>query len=492
MPDIISREAEQKILRTIFESNQPELLAVYGRRRVGKTFLIREYFSHKKNSLFFYVTGMKEGSLIEQITNFTEEIGETFLYPGARLEIKNNWRNTFKILTDNIKAANFKRIVLFFDEFPWMVTKNSRLLSTLEYYWNHHWSRDPRIKLIICGSSSGWILKNIINNKGGLYNRVTRSMHLEPFNLQQTKKYFNHNKVKLSHQQISLLYMILGGIPYYLSKVEPNLSAAQIIEKLAFNKDSFLLTEFNNLYATLFDEGRAHIELAKAIASKHYGIGQEELIGKIKDLSSGGRVLAWLEELEQAGFIIRFKPFLHHRQGIYYKMIDEYSLFYFHWIEAIHESLLNRGMRSGYWERIQQSPAWHSWAGYAFEAICYKHITQISSALNVSPTAIPYTWRYIPKKSSKEQGAQIDLLFDRDDDSITICEIKYTTQPFTIDKQYAEKLQRKMDVFREITRTTKQLFLVIISANGIKKSIYSEAMVNQVITLEGLFSPPEK
>ena len=489
MPTIISREAEQEILEAIYQSAQPELLAIYGRRRVGKTFLVREHFADKKNSLFFYVTGMKEGPLEEQISNFTEEIGETFLYPGARLETKKNWRDTFRVLTDNIKATTIPKIVLFFDEFPWMVTKNSRLLSTLEYYWNHHWSRDPRIKLIICGSSSGWILKNIINNKGGLYNRVTRSIHLEPFNLQQTKKYLQHKKVKLNYQQISLLYMVLGGIPYYLSKVEPNLSAAQIIEQLAFSKDSFLLAEFNNLYATLFDEGRAHIELAKVIASKHYGIGQEELINQIKHLSSGGRALVWLEELEQAGFIIRFKPFLHHRKGIYYKMIDEYSLFYFHWIESIRESLLNRGMRKGYWEKIQSCSAWHSWAGYAFEAICYKHIAQISSALNISPTAVPYVWRYIPKKGAKEQGAQIDLLFDRDDDSITLCEIKYTAQPFIIDKAYAEKLTRKIEVFKQVTRTKKQLFLAIISANGIKKTIYSEEIVNKIITLSDLLNP---
>ena len=487
MTTIIGRETEQKILEAIYQTAQPELLAIYGRRRVGKTFLIREHFSRKKKSVFFYVTGMKDGPMIEQISNFTEEIGETFLYPGAQLEIKKNWRDTFKVLTENIKAATSKKIVLFFDEFPWMVTKNSRLLSTLEYYWNHHWSRDPRIKLIICGSSSGWILKNIVNNKGGLYNRVTRSIHLEPYNLYQTKKYLHRRQIKLSHQQISLLYMILGGIPYYLSKVEPNLSAAQIIEQLAFSKDSFLLTEFNNLYATLFDESRAHVELIKAIANKYYGIGQEELIEQIKVLSSGGRVLTWLEELEQADFIIRFKPFLHHRKGIYYKVIDEYSLFYFNWVESIRESLLTRGMRKGYWEKLQQSPAWHSWAGYAFEAICYKHITQISAALNLSPAAVPYVWRYIPKKGSKEQGAQIDLLFDRDDNSITLCEIKYTTQPFVIDKTYAEQLRRKIAVFREITRTKKQLFLAMISANGIKKTIYSEELINKVVTLEDLF-----
>jgi AAA+ ATPase superfamily predicted ATPase len=488
MPNIVGREAEQAMLELAYQSTQPEFIGLYGRRRVGKTYLIRNHFSNRKETIFFYATGMKDGTLIEQMTNFTEEIGEAFLYPGARLEIKKNWRDTFRTLSDNIKAVpESKKIVLFFDEFPWMVTKNSRLLQTLEYYWNHHWSRDARLKLIICGSSAGWILKNIINNKGGLYNRVTRTICLEPYNLNKTKKFLNHQKIKLNNKQIAYLYMILGGIPYYLSQIEPGFSANQIIEKLAFNKNSFLLKEFTNLYATLFNTPDIHIELARVIANHRYGMGQENLVRKIKDISSGGRAITWLEDLEQAGFILRFKPFEHSKKGIYYKMIDEYSLFYFYWIESLKGSLLEKGMRKGYWESIQQSPAWSSWIGYAFEAICYKHIPQISKALNIGPTAIPSTWRYTPLKGSKSPGAQIDLLFDRNDDSITICEIKYTDEPFLIDKQYAEKLTKKIDVFKKITGTNKQIFLAIISANGVKKNIYSEEMVDGVVTLDDLF-----
>jgi predicted AAA+ superfamily ATPase len=492
MSDVIGREAEQKRLERAFQSEQAEFIAVYGRRRVGKTYLVRNHFSSKKqDSIFFYVTGMKDGTMLEQIKNFTEEIGEAFLYAGARLETQKNWRDTFRVLTDTIKASSaIKKIVLFFDEFPWMVTKNSRLLQTLEYYWNHHWSRDQRIKLIICGSASGWILKNIVNNKGGLYNRVTDTIHLEPFDLYKTKRYLNHLKITLSNKQITHLYMVLGGIPFYLSKLEPGLSAVQSIEQLAFSKGSFLLNEFENLYATLFGVVDSHIGLAKIISRSCYGVGQAELVREVKNTSSGGRLVDWLKDLEQAGFIIRFKPFCSSRKGIYYKIIDEYSLFYFKWIESLKESLLERGMRQGYWESLQSSAAWYSWAGYAFEALCYKHIAQISTALRISPTAIPYSWRYVPAKGSIEQGAEIDLLFDRDDDSMTICEIKYTNQPFAIDKAYAEILKRKIEVFKKITKTRKQVFLVMISASGIKETMYSEEILSGVVTLDDLFIGP--
>lgn len=485
---IIGRDAEREVLDAMYQSGNPEFIALYGRRRVGKTYLVRNHFINKKGSIFFYVTGIKEGSMADQLVSFMEQMSAVF-YQGVRLETQKNWRNTFGIFTDAIKTIDGnKKIVLFLDEFPWMVTKNSKLLQILEYYWNHYWSRDSRIKLIICGSSSAWILKNIINNRGGLYNRVTRTIHLEPFDLNKTKTYLSHYKVKLNHKQIIQLYMVLGGIPFYLSQAEPGFSASQIIEKLAFRRNGFLFKEFSNLYATLFDLSESHTELMRSIANFRYGIGQEELTHTIQSLSSGGRVTALLEDLEQADFVVRFKPFSHSKKGIYYRAIDEYSLFYFRWIEPIRASLLERGMSKGYWEKMQNSPAWYSWTGYAFEAVCYKHIPQISKALKLSPAAIPYVWRYVPRKGSKEEGAQIDLLFDRPDGVITVCEIKYTDQPFIIDKSYAEKLKQKMNVFKRVTKTKKQIFLAIISASGLKRTIYSEDMVTGLVTLDDLFN----
>jgi hypothetical protein len=194
-----------------------------------------------------------------------------------------------------------------------------------------------------------------------------------------------------------------------------------------------------------------------------------------------------LKDLEEAGFIISFVPKWHKRKGKFYKIIDEYTLFYFYWIEPLKDDLLIKGMRKCYWEATQTGSAWQSWKGYAFEAICYKHLIQIGNTLNLSPRALPSTWRYAPKVGTKEQGTQIDLLFDRDDDAITVCEIKFTTKPFVIDKQYANNLTNKVDIFKKITRTSKQIFITMISANGIKPTMYSEEIVSNVVTLEDLF-----
>lgn len=486
---IIGRQEEQKILENLFCSNKAEFLAVYGRRRVGKTFLIRNFYK-KKSCYFFNSTGIHRESIRHQIRAFTKEIGNVF-YEGAEIKERNTWLDTFELLSGalNKGLTKNKKIILFFDEFPWMATHRSKLLQALDYYWNRYWSQDKRIKLIICGSAASWIIKNIINNKGGLHNRLTQMIQLESMNLRDTKNYLDCMGVKLNYSHVTQVYMATGGIPYYLSHVTSG-SSAQIIEKLAFTKNSFLLNEFDNLYSSLFDNSEIYVQLVRVIAKKRYGIGQEELFRQVKNLSKGGTIVKKLKELENTGFIISFKPYEHHKKGIYYRVIDEYSLFYFNWIEPVKETLLGKGLRKGYWQSIQKSPAWYSWSGCAFEAICYKHLTQIGEALNMAPTAIPATWRYSPQKMSNEKGVQIDLLFDRNDDAITVCEIKYTEEPFIIDKQYAEKLQQKIAVFTKITRSKKQIFLSFISANGLKKNIYSE-IVNNLITLEDFFRKTE-
>lgn len=368
-----------------------------------------------------------------------------------------------------------------------MVTRKSGLLEALDIYWNHTWSRDSRIKLIVCGSSASWILRHIINDTGRFYNRITRRIHLRPFTLAQTKEYLEYNKVLLSNKQVAHLYMALGGIPQYLDQIKPGLSSAQVIEQLAFDKDSFLVAEFDNLYATLFGAEGGHAALARLIALHPLGIAQEELVRKASAHMSPSSVPSKLKDLVDADFIDKFKPYKHTSKGIYYKMIDEYSIFYFHWLEPLRGTLLEKGMNKGYWERLKSSQSWHTWAGYAFESLCYKHVSQISVALQLSPTALPYTWRYAPRPHSQERGAQIDLLFDRDDGVITVCEIKYTADPFILDRDYAGILKRKIDVFKAKTRATKDVFIAFVSANGLKQTLYSEEMVTGKATLDDLF-----
>lgn len=488
---MIGREREIKILEEILSSDKPEFLTVHGRRRVGKTFLIKNLMK-KKEVVFFRVTGMKDASFKKQIRHVTDEIGNAF-YKGVRLETKKDWHETFFLLTEafqQVQAKN-KSIVLFFDEFPWMATKKSLLLQVLDHYWNHVWSDNARIKLIICGSASSWIVNKIVNNKGGLHNRVTKNIRLEPFNLKETEDYLTSLGAHLNHQHIIQIYMVTGGVPYYLSHVEKGLSAAQIIGRLAFGQGSLLLNEFGNLYAALFENSEGYIDLIRIIAKKRQGVSQSTIIQQSKYFSKGGRITQRLQALEQAGFIMSFIPYQHKRQGIYYRLVDEYTLFYFYWIEAIRNKLKKSDLNASYWETIQKLPAWKAWSGYAFEALCFKHLAQIRKALGIGVDAMVDSWRYTPRTGSHEEGAQIDLLFDRNDDSITLCEIKYTHGLFMVDKDIAASLESKAKIFKEHTRTKKQLFWAIITTHGLKKTSYSEKLAISVVTSDDLFSRTE-
>jgi len=482
---ILFRKKELVTLQQMLDSSEAEFLALYGRRRIGKTYLIRHFFK-EKSVTYFEVTGSKKSPMKEQIKHFTQEIARVF-YHNAPLLPAVNWDGTFEMLKQAMdRQPSESKLVLFFDEFPWMASQNSRLLETLEYYWNRHFSEDSRIKLIICGSSASWIIKKIIQNKAGLHNRLTHKIRLKPFSLKETKLFLESRGLFLDNLSVLNLYMMIGGIPYYLKKVNKGDSVAQTIEQLAFQEDSFLLQEFDNLFAALFGEQTEYANILRIIAQYRYGIGKKFLLKQLDRSQSGGQGIKKLIELEEVGFIQSFKPHFHKRQGIYYRLIDEYLLFYFYWIEPIRSTLQANAFEPGNWLANQNSPQWYSWRGYAFESVCYKHLPIIRKTLKLPSNAVANTWRYVPQKNTKEEGAQIDLLFDRSDDAITCCEIKYSNQPYVVDKICADNLVRRARVLKTQGRTQKQIFWTLITVMGIAETSYSKKIIDHVVTLQNL------
>lgn len=475
---IVGREREKKLLNKVYASNESEFVVVYGRRRVGKTYLIREFFATKE-CLFIHTTGAYKEKLHVQLERFAENISKAF-FDNAPLKL-NSWKEAFELLHQQIMKHPKRKIVIFFDELPWLATKRSGLLSLIDYYWNHYWSSMKNIILIACGSSASWLIKNIISDKGGLHNRVTCELRLMPFNLHETQSYLKYRKINLNRRHVLSLYMALGGIPYYLKYVESGLTAEQNIQNILFNENSPLKDEFKKLFSSLFENVTAYLEIIYLAGSNMAGIARSEIDVKAKLSTNGGRLSERLKDLCQAGFLEE-KVAWNKSFGEYYKLIDEFTLFQSHWILP----RKNKRFPSDYWIDISNSQSYRAWAGYAFESICMKHIDQIMKAINITSANSIDSWRFVPRKHH-EDGAQIDLLIDRNDDAITICEIKYTKEAFLIDKQYAKKLQDKIQIFKDKTKTQKQIFLVLISANGLKPSLYSKEMIAGVVTSEDLF-----
>ena len=339
-------------------------------------------------------------------------------------------------------------------------------------------TRQNNLLVIICGSAAAWMIQHVVNNKGGLHNRITRKIRLLPFTLQETEAYLKEQKINLDRYQVLQLYMVMGGVPHYLREIRKGESSAQAIDRLCFSKDGLLQNEFKNLYHSLFDDATRHLAVIRALSKNNSGLTRNEII-EAADLSSGGRVTELLEELAESGFITGWLPYDKKSKDIIYKLADEYSHFYIKFMEH------SRSLGNGTWLKFSGGQSWKSWSGVAFERVCLKHVTQLKKALGI---IVVYTeeaaWRYAPKNG---KGAQVDLLIDRRDFVIHICEMKYSQSTFTIDKKYAGELENKVDIFRSQTKTKKSIFITMVTTFGIKNNEYESRLVQNSITMDALF-----
>ncbi|MCF6402259.1 AAA family ATPase [Chitinophaga filiformis] len=473
---LVGRIEEQKILAGRIASGESELIAVYGRRRVGKTFLIRSYF---KERIIFEVTGIHGASLREQLQNFGLAL-QTAMKSNVPIATPANWIQAFHIMDQYLNGLpKSKPAVLFFDEFPWFHTQKSGFLQAFEHWWNSSASKKDHLKVIICGSAASWMIDQVINNKGGLHNRVTQTIRLLPFTLAETEQYLLGRGIRLSKYLILQLYMAIGGIPHYLKGIQKGESVVQAIDRLCFTKDGFLKGEFKNLYQSLFNDSHHHEEVIRALAKNAKGLSRNEIIDEC-GFSSGGSTTKILNELEESGFITPYVPFGKNEKESIYKLSDEYSLFYLKFIEHA----LATG--AGTWLRQSTTASYTSWSGFAFESVCQKHVLQIKKALGIEGVFTKASsWRYKPAKGKK--GAQIDLLLDRQDKVINLCEMKFTNGEFVIDKKYAEELENKKAVFRSETKTRSTIFSTMITTYGVKKNDYYRDIVDGEVLAEDLF-----
>lgn len=470
---LIGRTKEKQLLVDALHEEYSQFIAVYGRRRVGKTFLIREAYDY---TFDFQFTGAAKLTARKQLVRFRRALKEHGQKDTPELT---NWGDAFSELKRLINGLRTGKKVVFFDELPWMDAPRSGFLSELESFWNGWASARKDIVFVVCGSSTSWMVKKIIKNKGGLHNRLSHRISLKPFPLGLCEQLAQSRGLVFSRKQLLEAYMVFGGVPYYWSLLQKGASVTQEIDRLIFSPDGELNDEFEMLYASLFKKPEPYIRVIELLARKKMGMTRMELLaaGGFEDNGSFSDIL---KDLEWCGFIRSYSIMGYKKKSDLFQLIDHYTLFYYEYID---------GQRQGanYWKSMLGTPKYNTWCGLAFERTCLWHIDQIKKQLGISGILTnEYAWRCSGNENKNLRGVQIDLLIDRSDGIIDICEMKYSKEPYVISADYGRELQRKRDVLTEVTGTGSAVHTIMVTTEGV---VHNEEWgeIQAEVNLDNLF-----
>lgn len=475
---IIGRQYEQQLISSYLQSEKAELIAIYGRRRVGKTFLVKSFFD---NQFDFSFTGLYNVTRAVHLSQFQKALEN---YSDQKVGKPKDWFEAFDILRNYLDKLKKERIVVFLDEIPWMDTPKSNFLAAFAQFWNDWGSTRQSLKLFVCGSATTWMLSRFIGDKGGLYGRTCRSIYLYPFNLNETEQFLRKVKgIEMNRHQMTKAYMILGGIPYYLDMLVKAQPLDQNIDDLFFKQGAPLRREFEFLFRSLFKESRIYRGVVEVLATKMRGMTRQEILDTMK-IAEGGTLTEVLDNLLSCDFIRRYTAIGKSERDAQYQLTDLFSLFHTKFVAN------NSGQDENLWSKLSGKGQANAWCGYAFEQVCLHHISQIKRALGISGViANVHSWTCKPftdKDGTAWKGGQIDLLIDRADEVINICEIKYAADKYTIDADYEQKLQNRASLFRKVTKTRKALQHSFITTYGITQNAHS-GIVQSEVTIDDLF-----
>lgn len=470
---LLGRKKELEMLKAISYDEQSHFVAVYGRRRVGKTFLIRESYNYR---FTFQHAGLSEGGMKEQLFAFTSSIKDT----GYKVD-KNpkNWLEAFELLKDLVRQSSEKKKIIFIDELSWMDTARSDLMMALENFWNGFASARRDVVLIVCASATSWMLSKVVHNKGGLYNRLTEQIHLQTFTLNECEEYVQAAGLVMNREQILQYYMIFGGVPFYWGFLKKGLSLSQNIDEILFAKDAPLQDEFKYLYASVFKNPEVYLKIIEALGTKKAGMTREEIIAAAKLVNSGD-LTNKLEELESCGFIRKYYAFGMKKKNTIYQLMDNFTLFYFHFLRE-------KPTDEHYWTNQINTPKVNSWMGLAFERVCLMHIKQIKKKLGISGVLTEENaWYCKPDPDKGVFGSQIDMLIARKDQVINLCEMKYSGSEYTITEKVHRSINQKIHDFTLVTGTKYAIFPTMVTTYGLVQNSYSDS-IQSVVTMEDLF-----
>jgi uncharacterized protein len=473
---MIGRSEEQKILLQTIKEKESAFIAVTGRRRVGKTYLIEQTYTA---NMILQLSGYKDFTNAQHVKLFTIAIKQAF--PNIVLNEKNNtWLNLFTNLIQCLESElkiNTPKRVLFFDELPWLAKPKSGMLAALSFFWNSY-AKNKGIILVICGSATSWMIEKVIHDKGGLYNRITKLIHLNPFTLYETQLYLESRNVFYNQEQLLQAYMVMGGIPHYLKEIEGSKSALQNIQSICFSANGLLKYEFENLYDALFNNSKDHKQLIKALHTKRMGLTAQEL-STITKLTPNGNFYSKIDELKLSGFIIEVQAYNAKSNWNVYRLIDEFTFFYLSFMKKINTTT------DDYWYTLATSTKYKNWTGYAFENVCFRHINNIKRGLGIQGIQAEIGCYYQKAKDGID-GAQIDLLISRADNCINLVECKYYNNAFYLTANEASKIKSRKAHLMQGVKNKKQIFVTLISPHAMIPSKESLGLVDIILDADAL------
>ena len=474
---LIGREREKALIEKYYQSPKSEMIAVYGRRRVGKTFLVKECMGKVFD---FEFIGMYKTTARIQRTMFQKAINA--LSDNDAREPK-DWYEAFDNLKRYLLSLNKKKVVVFLDELPWMDTVNSNFLSAFSYFWNSWVSNRSILKLYVCGSSTTWMVDKLIGDKGGLYGRVSRAIYLPPFSLFETEQYLNRLK-KMNYNKMQVLdtYMVFGGIPFYLDMLDNEIPFSANIDTLFFSEEGSLRHEYDFLFRSLFKVSTNYQKVVEYLAKKLSGVTRDEISDACN--LEGGDLTTILKNLNSCDFIRVYTNPKTREKGKIYQLTDMFTMFFLRFVKGAN------GKDRHYWTNIGKTGKKNAWSGYAFEQVCLHHIEQIKSKLGITGIlSNVFAWSekaHIDSDGNEWKGGQIDLIIDRDDNVMNLCEMKYSQEEYVISGEYANLIRERMGLFRKTVNSKKSLRCTFVTTYGVKNNKYSDIVDNQ-IRLEDLF-----
>lgn len=464
----IGRENESKILESAYHEKRSVLSVVYGRRRIGKSYLL-QHFSKSHPSI--YIEGLEKQPTSRQIENFMRALSHHFNDPLIlRMKLK-AWSEVFDFLTQKIDLnwKNKSKTLIIFDEFQWMACNQSKLVSYLKNYWDNHW-KNKNVFLILCGSVAHYMVKKVIQSKA-LYGRINLEI-----NLMALKPNESH---RLLHKRGSLeglnYLLIFGGIPKYLEEIDQSKSFNNNINRLCFQKDGYFISEPNKIFFSQFKEAQTYKKIVELLSKGNYSL--KEISNHLK-IASGGGLKSYLENLEKASFIRSYTS-LHQKghRSQKYKLFDEFLIFYYKFMKP--KIKLIKEIESGKLFENSVEPHWNSWLGIAFETFCLKNALYIAEICGFKDDLIDYA----PLFSLDSNKFQIDLIYKMKSDVYAVCEIKYHRSE--IGTWIIPEFNKKLIQFQKKGYETVQK--ILIAPFGEDKSLKDAQYFDRVITLKEIF-----